>query len=51
MLGLNWQVQRQLLDGADKRSSINKAISIIKNAEDTGAETIGDMEAQIRHAG
>ncbi|ATX65498.1 DUF2326 domain-containing protein [Roseinatronobacter bogoriensis] len=46
MLGLNWQVQRQLLDCIDKRSSITKAINVIKDAEDIGAETIGDMEAQ-----
>jgi uncharacterized protein YydD (DUF2326 family) len=46
MLGLNWEKQRSLLDEVDSRSSINKAIKIIKEAEESGAETIGDMEAQ-----
>lgn len=46
MLGLNWEGQRSLLDESDTRSSINKAIKVIKEAEESGAETIGDMEAQ-----
>ena len=46
MLGLNWESQRSLLDESDTRSSINKAIKVIKEAEEFGAETIGDMEAR-----
>lgn len=45
LLGLNWSAQKTLQQKRDKSTEIGKAIKILKAAESTDIESIGDLEA------
>lgn len=46
LLGLNWGLQRKLVGELAARANVKALIKAIRTADDTAAQTIGDLEAE-----
>jgi len=46
LLGLNWGAQKKLDKKRDKSAEVGKAIKVLKTAEETDLDSLGDLEAE-----